>query len=69
MAATKFDVEKFTRSNDFALWIIKMKALLAQQSLVEALDGESSLPKGIIEDKKQTMLKKAHSALILCLGD
>ena len=58
--AAKYDVEKFTGSNDFGLWRMKMKALLVHQGLYEALLGE--------RDKKE-VLDKAHSAIILNLGD
>ena len=43
MGSAKYEVEKFTRQNDFGLWRMKMRALLVQQGLVEALDGEAKL--------------------------
>ncbi|KAM6597765.1 hypothetical protein CsatA_008289 [Cannabis sativa] len=68
MVAAKYDVEKFTGSNDFGLWRMKMKALLVHQGLYEALLGEKSLPNSMSEkDKKE--IAKAHSAIILNLGD
>jgi len=45
LGSTKYEVEKFTGQNDFGLWQLKMKALLVQQGLVEALDGEAKLKK------------------------
>ncbi|GKC86819.1 hypothetical protein Tco_1147468 [Tanacetum coccineum] len=33
MTGTKFDIEKFDEKNDFALWQVRMKALLEQQGL------------------------------------
>lgn len=69
MVIIKYDVDKFIGANDFSLWQVKMEALLLQQGLAKALDGEAALPKGITEDVKQTTLKKAHSALILSFGD
>ncbi|GKG62960.1 hypothetical protein Tco_0636691, partial [Tanacetum coccineum] len=35
---TKFDIEKFNGTNDFALWQVRMKALLEQQGLAAALE-------------------------------
>jgi len=54
MGSTKYEVEKFTGQNDFGLWRLKMRALLGQQGLVEALDGETKLEKMMADgDKKQ----------------
>lgn len=69
MASTKYDVEKFTGSNDFSLWQVKMQALLVQQGISEAINGEENLPKTMTEDNKKLVLSKAYSALILSLGD
>ena len=44
MGTTKFDVEKFIGRNDFGLWRLKMKALLVQQGLQDALLREKNLP-------------------------
>jgi len=38
-----WDIEKFTGSNDFGLWIVKMQAVLIQQKCEKALKGESAL--------------------------
>ncbi|GJY04818.1 zinc finger, CCHC-type containing protein [Tanacetum coccineum] len=35
MMGTKFDIEKFDGTNDFALWQLRMKALLEQQGLAD----------------------------------
>lgn len=72
MGTTKFDVEKFTGDNDFGLWRIKMRALLVQQDLQEALKGEKMSSFSIETDKEKVhkeILQKARSALILSLGD
>lgn len=63
----KFDVEKFDGKNDCGLWRIKMKAILTQQGLVDALKGDEAMM-GDSKEKTQN-LEKAHSAIILCLGD
>ena len=46
-----------------------MKAILVQQGIQAALLGEDNLPAHLTEKEKVDMLEKAHSALILSLGD
>ncbi|RVW26906.1 Glutamate receptor 2.1 [Vitis vinifera] len=69
MGTVKFDVEKFTGKNDFGLWRLKMRALLVQQGLQDALLGEKNLPNTMQEKHKIELLEKAHGAIILSLGD
>jgi len=38
---SKWDIEKFTGSNNFGLWKVNMRAILIQQKCVEALKGEA----------------------------
>ncbi|KAL8463061.1 hypothetical protein ACS0TY_033901 [Phlomoides rotata] len=67
MASMKLDVEKFSGKNDFGLWKVKMKALLVHHGLASALkpDKKSSNSR----EMKVEIMEKAHSAIILCLGD
>lgn len=69
MGSMKFDLEKFLGKSDFGLWRIKMRAMLVQQGLVQALKGESDMPTSLSGEQKTEILKKIHSAIILCLGD
>ena len=69
MGNAKFDLEKFTGKNDFGLWRVKMRALLVQQGLQYAILRESKMPEGLSEKEKNEILDKAHSAIILSLGD
>eukprot|EP00256_Glycine_max_P055621 XP_014622838.1 uncharacterized protein LOC100793630 isoform X1 [Glycine max] len=46
-----------------------MRALLVQQGLVEALDGEIKLEKMMADGDKKALLQKAYNAIILSLGD
>ena len=46
-----------------------MRAFLVQQGLEDALNGEKNLPTTLSEKEKKEILDKAHSALILSLGD
>ena len=66
MTGTKFDIEKFDGKNDFALWKVRMKALLEQQGLAAVLE---ELPAATIAAYDNVIQKKAYSALILCLSD
>ena len=56
MGLVKYEVEKFTGQNDFGLWRLKMRALLVQQGLVEALDGEAKLEKMMGDGDKKALL-------------
>ncbi|KAH9699562.1 hypothetical protein KPL71_024410 [Citrus sinensis] len=71
LGATKLEVEKFTGENDFHLWRLKMRALLVHQRLDVALDDESSSkkPMKVTEEELSEVLDRAHSAIILSLGD
>ena len=69
MGSTKYDIEKFSGKNDFGLWRIKIRAILVQQGLVDALRGESGLSVNLSPKEKTEITEKAHSAIILCLGD
>ena len=67
MGNAKFDLEKFDGKNDFGLWRVKMRALLVQQGLQEALLGEEKLSTELSDKEKFEILIKAHSAIILSL--
>ena len=42
MATTRYDTEKFSGKNDFGLWRIKMRAILIQQGLGDAIKTSSA---------------------------
>uniref|UniRef100_A0A803Q4T9 Retrovirus-related Pol polyprotein from transposon TNT 1-94-like beta-barrel domain-containing protein n=1 Tax=Cannabis sativa TaxID=3483 RepID=A0A803Q4T9_CANSA len=67
MATTRFEVEKFNGSNDFSLWRIK-KDFSVHSGISKALNDEAM---NLIEDKmkKIEIVAKAHSAILLSLGD
>lgn len=69
MGISKFDVEKFNGKNDFGLWRIKIRALLVQQDLYDALLGEKNMSSLSNKEKSEILQKKAHNTLILFLGD
>jgi len=66
---SKWDIEKFTGSNDFGLWKVNMREILIQQKCVEALKGEAQMSAHLTLAEKTEMNDKAVSAIILCLGD
>nr|GEW04787.1 retrotransposon protein, putative, Ty1-copia subclass [Tanacetum cinerariifolium] len=66
MTGAKFDIEKFDETGDFGIWRIKMRALLIQHRCEAALE---VLPEDMEPQVKTELNKKAHSAVILCLGN
>ncbi|GJU94344.1 retrovirus-related pol polyprotein from transposon TNT 1-94 [Tanacetum coccineum] len=66
MTGAKFDIEKFNGTGDFMLWRIKMHALLIQHGCEAALE---VLPADMEAEAKAELNKKAHSAMILYLGN
>lgn len=69
MGSSRFDIEKFSGSNYFGLWRIKMQAILVYHGLADALKGEAALPNTLPEKDKKDLIEKARSAIILCQGD
>ncbi|KAL8492683.1 hypothetical protein ACS0TY_024031 [Phlomoides rotata] len=69
MSSMKLDVEKFTGKNDFRLWKVKMKALLVHHGLASALKSDEGEESSTTGAKRIEILEKAHSAIILRLGD
>ncbi|GJY42902.1 retrotransposon protein, putative, ty1-copia subclass [Tanacetum coccineum] len=66
MTRANFDIEKFDGTGDFGLWRIKMRALLIQHGCEAALEVLSA---DMEAQTKAKLNKKAHSAVILCLGN
>ncbi|GJY11449.1 retrotransposon protein, putative, ty1-copia subclass [Tanacetum coccineum] len=66
MTKAKFDIEKFDGTSDFGLWRIWMRTLLIQHGCEAALE---VLPADMEAQTKARLNKKAHSAVILCLGN
>ena len=68
--AARFEAEKFTGDNDFGLWRVKIRAMLVQQGLGAVLN---STEVKVLDEKEtqkcEEMMAKAHSTLVLCLGD
>jgi len=66
---SKWDIEKFTGSNDFGLWKLKMQAVLIQQKCEKALKVEGALSVTMTQAEKTEMVDKARSVIVLCLRD
>jgi len=66
---SKWDIEKFTRDNDFGLWKVKMEAVLIHQKCKKALKGEGVLSVTMSRAEKTEMVDKARRAIVLCLGN
>jgi hypothetical protein len=47
--SSKFEVEKFSGKNRFALWKLKMRDLLVQQGLQKALAGKTKKPSSMTD--------------------
>ena len=69
LSATRFEIEKFNEKNDFSLWCVKMCALSVQEGLWKALKGKDALPATLSNEEKEDLLERAHSAILLSLGD
>jgi len=66
---SKWDIEKFTRDNDFGLWKLKMESVLIQQKCSQALKGNGALLVTMSQAEKTKMVDMARSAIVLCLRD
>nr|GEY22899.1 retrovirus-related Pol polyprotein from transposon TNT 1-94 [Tanacetum cinerariifolium] len=66
MTGANFDIKKFDGTGDFGLWRVKMRALLIQHRCEAALE---VLPDDMEAQAKVELNKKAHCAVILCLGN
>lgn len=72
----RYDIGKFDGSNDFNLWKTKMRALLENLGLEEALEAKKKLPENATKEQKKDfnerrkeINKRAYNTLILSLGD
>ncbi|KAA0060177.1 Retrovirus-related Pol polyprotein from transposon TNT 1-94 [Cucumis melo var. makuwa] len=68
MASTRFEVSKFNRNDDFALWRKKIRVILVQHKVTKILD-EERLPENITVSEKRDMDEMAYSTILLYLSD
>uniref|UniRef100_A0A803P430 Retrovirus-related Pol polyprotein from transposon TNT 1-94-like beta-barrel domain-containing protein n=1 Tax=Cannabis sativa TaxID=3483 RepID=A0A803P430_CANSA len=69
MGSAKFNLEKFIKKNNFGLWRVKMRALLVQYGIQDALVSAEKIKDVMTEKEKIEILEKAHIMIILSLGD
>jgi hypothetical protein len=67
MATTKFEVEKFNGKNNFSLWQRRMKDLLIQQGVHNALLGKAKKLEKMENDAWEEMDAKVVNVLHLSL--
>jgi hypothetical protein len=67
--SSKFEVEKFSGKNNFALWKLKMRDLLVQQGLQKALAGKIKKPTSMTDEDWEDLDARALSTIRLCLAD
>ena len=65
----KIDIEKFDGTGDFRIWRRKIRALLAQQKLLKALEDSIVWPSKFSEDQKNDLLETAIGTIIFHLSD
>ncbi|CAL1356411.1 unnamed protein product [Linum trigynum] len=68
MTSVNMKIEKFTGKNSFAIWQIKMQALLKQQGLWGPLSAKQKKA-AVDDDEWNTLEEKAHSTIMLSLSD
>ena len=71
MASTsiKFDILKFERNMSFAMWKVRMKALLMHNRLHEAFSGKDKLPSTWDGDKKTALDERTLVVIQLSLSN
>ena len=63
------EIEKFDRSMSFALWQVKMRAVLTQQGLQKAILGKEKMDKNLTKEQKEELDEKALALIQLCLSN
>ncbi|KAG8480001.1 hypothetical protein CXB51_025036 [Gossypium anomalum] len=69
MASLKYEISLLDRNTRFALWQIKMQAVLAQMDLEDALLGIDKMPSTLTDKKKKRKDRKALTQLHLHLSN
>ncbi|KAG8501190.1 hypothetical protein CXB51_003298 [Gossypium anomalum] len=69
MASLKYEISLLDRNTRFALWQIKMQAVLAQMDLEDALLGIDKMPSTLTDEEKKRKDRKALTQLHLYLSN
>ena len=65
----KFEVEKFSGKNSFALWKLKIRDLLVQQGLKKTLARKTKKSTSMTDEDWEDLDARALSTICLCLED
>ena len=69
MATMKYEIPLLDRSTRFSLWQVKMRAVLAQMDLDEALLGLDKMPSSLTKNEKERKDRKTLSHIYLHLSN
>ncbi|KAG8496528.1 hypothetical protein CXB51_007650 [Gossypium anomalum] len=69
MTSLKYEISLLDRNTRFALWLIKMQAVLAQMDLEDALLGIDKMPSTLTDEEKKRKDRKALTQLHLHLSN
>ncbi|KAG8489761.1 hypothetical protein CXB51_017983 [Gossypium anomalum] len=69
MASLKYEIPLLDRNTRFALWQIKMQAILAQMNLEDALLGINKMPSTLTDEEKKSKERKALTQLHMHLSN
>lgn len=67
--SNKFDIEKFDGTTSFALWQVRMMAILSNQGVNSAIFGRDNLPAKVSDQEWAVLDDRALSTIQLCLSD
>jgi len=68
-SGSKFDIMKFDGKNNFALWQVRVKALLVREDLHDVLLGKAHKDPEVSDCQWEKLDLKALSTIQLCLSD
>ena len=67
--SSKFEVEKFSGNNSFALWNLKMQYFLVQQGLQKVLAGESKKQASMTDQDSEDQDARTLNTTHLCVAE
>jgi len=67
--SSKFDIERFDGKTSFALWQVRMAAILSTLGIKDAIYGREEADADMTDKKWKEIDDKALSTIHLCLSD
>ena len=67
--SAKYDIEKYDGKTSFALWQVRMAAILSSQGVNDAIFGRDNFIDALTDSKWRTMDDQALSIIQLCLSN